>query len=64
MSMTTLIHNIYQNDYLFKKSNILVKTDIYSSFHTELIGSAVVEYFTRDRAAAGLSLTGVTVLCP
>ena len=25
---------------------------------------SVVEYLTRDRGAAGLSLTGVTVLCP
>ena len=28
------------------------------------IGSAVVECLTGDRGAAGLSLTGVTALCP
>ena len=28
------------------------------------IGGSVVECLTRDRGAAGSSLTGVTVLCP
>ena len=32
-------------------------------FHRERSGS-VVEWWTRDRRAAGSSLTGVTVLCP
>ena len=28
------------------------------------LGSSVVEGLTRNRGAAGLSLTGITVLCP
>ena len=32
--------------------------------HKKDVGSSVVECLTRDRRAAGSSLTGVTALCP
>ena len=53
----------------FVIDTLRIKTFIHWFFYTVIIatvilGSAVVECLTRDRGAAGLSLTAVTVLCP
>ena len=52
----------FQEEYL--GSDQTARMQLYRYCHTKVPGSSVAECLTRDRRAAGSSLTGVTALCP
>ena len=70
MKMTCSCVNVYENDIFLGIINILSTwhvpqyTSVIACKRHVPVGSAVVEYLTRDRGVAGSSLTGFIALCP